>query len=86
MAVALILGILGFLLKKADYPISPLVLGLILGTMLEENFRLAIKIGQGNPFVFFQSPIVLVMLLIILVTFIAPAMKKRFKPTSTLNS
>ena len=86
MAVALILGVLGFLLKKADYPISPLVLGLILGTMLEENFRLAIKIGQGNPFVFFQSPNVLVMLLIILITFIAPAMKKRFKPTSTLNS
>ena len=81
MGVALVLGILGYFLKKSDYPISPLVLGLILGSMLEENFRLAIKIGQGNPFIFFQSPIVLIMLFIMLITFIVPAMRKRFNRT-----
>lgn len=62
MGVALGLGVLGYLLKKADYPASPLVLGLILGNMLEDNYRLAVKLAQGSNLVFVQSPIVLGML------------------------
>jgi len=78
MAVAFILGALGYLFKKTDYPISPLVLGLILGGMLEENYRLAVKLGQGNPLVFFHSPIVLAMLFIIVATFILPGIIQRY--------
>lgn len=62
MGLSMALGVLGFLFKKANYPISPLVLGLILGGMLEENFRLAVKLAQGDYLVFFRSPIVLCML------------------------
>lgn len=62
MGLTLLLGFLGFLFKKGNFPISPLVLGLILGGMLEENFRLAVKLGQGDYFIFFRSPIVLIML------------------------
>jgi putative tricarboxylic transport membrane protein len=76
MGVALALGVTGYLFKRADYPISPLVLGLILGNMLETNFRLAIKLAQGNYFVFFQSPIVLGMLAAIVVAFSWPALMR----------
>ncbi len=79
MGVACILGVLGYLLKKADYPISPLVLGLILGPMLEQNFRLAVKLGQGNYFTFLEQPIVLVMLAIVIATFIGPRIIARAK-------
>jgi putative tricarboxylic transport membrane protein len=79
MAVAFILGALGYLFKKADYPINPLVLGLILGAMLEENYRLAVKLGHGNHLVFFHSPIVLTMLFIIVATFILPGIIQRFR-------
>lgn len=79
MGIALILGVVGYLLKKADYPISPLVLGLILGPMLEDNYRLAVKLAQGNHFVFLQSPIVLAMLAAILIAFLWPALARRFR-------
>lgn len=79
MCVAFVLGILGYLFKKTDYPISPLVLGLILGSMLEENFRLAVKLGQGNLFVFFQSPIVVAMLIITVLAVLWPIVTHRLK-------
>lgn len=79
MGIALILGIVGYLLKRADYPISPLVLGLILGPMLEDNYRLAVKLGQGNPFVFLHSPIVLAMIAVICVAFVLPQLMRRMR-------
>ncbi|MBR3372293.1 MAG: tripartite tricarboxylate transporter permease [Rhodobacteraceae bacterium] len=59
MAVALALGVVGYWLRRAEYPIAPLVLGLILGPMLEDNYRLAVKLAQGDHLVFLYSPIVL---------------------------
>ncbi len=46
-------GMLGYLLRSAGYPILPMVLGLILGPMAEEQLRLALEYGQGSfePFV-----------------------------------
>ena len=76
MGVALVMGLIGYVLKKGNYPISPLVLGLILGKMLEDNYRLAVKLGQGNHFTFFQSPIVLGMLALLLVIFAWPAISR----------
>ena len=79
MGVAFTLGVIGYLLKKCDYPISPMVLGIILGSMLEENFRLAIKLSQGNYFVFFERPIVLFFLFLIAISIIGPAIMGRRK-------
>ena len=77
MMVALVLGVLGYFLKKGEYPISPLVLGLILGRMMEVNFRMAVKLGQGDYLVFFRSPVVLVMILITILSFILPVVLRR---------
>ncbi|MBW1774530.1 MAG: hypothetical protein JRJ82_16815, partial [Deltaproteobacteria bacterium] len=41
-------GLLGFLMRKADIPIGPLVLGVILGNMLDENFRRAMVVFEGE--------------------------------------
>ena len=77
MGVAFGLGVIGYLLKKTDYPISPMVLGIILGGMLEENFRLAVKLAQGNYLVFFERPIVLFFVALIAVSIAGPALMKR---------
>ena len=77
MGLAFFLGFLGFLCKKADYPLSPLVLGLILGGMLEENFRLAVKLAQGDYFVFIRSPIVLAMLAVTILALFWPMLMRR---------
>ncbi len=80
MGVALGLGILGFFLKKGGYPIAPIVLGLILGGMLEENFRRAVKLAGGNYGVFFTKPISLAFILFALLSVMLPLLRKRRRP------
>ena len=77
MGVALGLGILGYFLKKTDYPIAPIVLGLILGGMLEENFRRAAKLAEGNYFVFFTKPIAIVFIGLAVFSVALPFLKKK---------
>jgi len=62
MAVSMAFGIAGYGLRKGGYPLVPLVLGLILGPMLESNYRLAVKLAQGDYFAVLYSPLVPVML------------------------
>ncbi|MTI18133.1 hypothetical protein E1162_12875 [Rhodobacteraceae bacterium RKSG542] len=79
MGVAFALGVFGYLMKKADYPVSPLVLGLILGQMLEENLRLAVKLAQGSYLTFVQSPIALTMLVGVTLALLLPRLRKQKK-------
>ncbi|GAG38306.1 unnamed protein product, partial [marine sediment metagenome] len=77
MGVALSLGILGYFLKKGGYPIAPIVLGLILGGMFEENFRRAVKLAGGNYFVFFTKPIAILFITLAIFSVALPLLKKR---------
>lgn len=60
---AVAFGILGWWMKKAGYPVIPLVLGLILGPMIESEFRRAVMLA-GTYTTFFTRPLSLVMLLL----------------------
>ncbi len=42
------LGVLGYILRKMHFPMSPLILGFVLGEMLEQNLRRALSISNGN--------------------------------------
>jgi putative tricarboxylic transport membrane protein len=55
--LALGFGVLGYLFRKLDVPKAPLLFGLILGHTLEQSFRQALTISNGDPTVFFRSPI-----------------------------
>ena len=55
VGVALIFGVLAWVLRKLDLPPVPLLLGLVLGSMTETNFRRALLISDGSPSIFFQS-------------------------------
>ena len=57
VGLAAFFGLVGYLLLKANCSASLFVLGLVLGPMLEENFRRAMLISDGDPSVFFTSPI-----------------------------
>ncbi len=56
-------GLLGYAFAKLDCEPAPLLLGFILGPLLEENLRRAMLLSRGNPSVFFTHPISLVLLL-----------------------
>ncbi len=75
-------GALGFLMRRFDYPVAPVVVGLILGPVAEAQLRRALQISLGDPVVLVQSPISATLLAIALVALIAPFVLKsmsRFK-------
>lgn len=62
-AVAMVvIGVIGYLLKKLDFPLTPMVIGLVLGNLCESNMRRALLLSRGNWLTFFQSPIACVFL------------------------
>jgi TctA family transporter len=52
-----VFGVLGAIFLSLDFPVSPIVLGFVLGPMLEENFRRAMLLSRGDLMVFLQRPI-----------------------------
>lgn len=58
IAVMLIFGVIGYLFKKLQYPLAPLVLALVLGDMAESSFRQAMLVSQGHLSIFWSNPLV----------------------------
>ncbi len=54
----MIFGVVGYLFKKLDYPLAPLVLALVLGDRAEDSFRQAMLIAQGDLAIFFSNALV----------------------------
>ena len=77
MGIALAMGLIGYFLKRDGYPIAPIVLGLILGGMFEENFRRAVKLAGGNYLVFFTKPICLLFIAFSVLSVVLPILAKR---------
>jgi len=63
---------MGFLMRRFDFPIAPVVVGLILGPVAESQLRRALQISLGDPLVLVQSPMSAVLLAIALLALIAP--------------
>ena len=57
VGIVAVFGILGAIFLSLDFPVSPIVLGFVLGPMLEENFRRAMLLSRGNISVFIERPI-----------------------------
>ena len=53
--VMIIFGALGYAFKRLQIPTAPLLIGFILGPLLEDSFRQSIRISDGSFFIFFQS-------------------------------
>lgn len=73
-------GIFGYFMKRYDYPVAPTVLGLILASLIEKNFRRAIILDGSIPGLIghcFTSPISLILILIIVVMLVSQ--NKKFK-------
>jgi putative tricarboxylic transport membrane protein len=66
------IGVLGFFLRRYDFPVGPVILGVILGPLMETQFRRALQISQGDPTVFVTRPLSLAILLLALVALLLP--------------
>jgi putative tricarboxylic transport membrane protein len=64
VGVMFVFGLLGWALRRWGFPIAPLVLGLILGRMAEENLRRALIVSEGSWLIFVKQPLSLTLLLL----------------------
>ena len=67
-------GIVGYIMRKYNYEPAPLVVGLVLGPVMERSLRQTLIISRGNMSGLWDSPICLALWLIILLTAILPFM------------
>lgn len=64
LGMLLLFGLLGYGLRRYHYPIAPVVVGLILGPLAEQQLRRALAISQGDPSVLLHSPVAVILYLI----------------------
>lgn len=78
--VTIFFGAVGYLFIKFECETAPLILGFILGPMMEENLRRAMLLSRGDPMTFFTSPIscgLLIAAAALLVVVAAPSVRKK---------
>lgn len=76
VVIMLVAGIIGYYMQKFDFPASPVVLAIILGPMVESQFRRALTLSNGNYDIFYTRPITLILLILSLLTLLTPIIKK----------
>jgi putative tricarboxylic transport membrane protein len=71
-------GLVGFALRRMGYPMAPLVLGIVLGPILDKNLRRGLVLGDGDPTPFLTRPISLVLWTVTLATILLsfPAVRR----------
>lgn len=69
-------GVMGYFLAKHDYPLAPLVLGLVLGPMIENNMRRALTTSNGDWSIFVTHPVSLAFLIIAVLWIMVPLLLK----------
>lgn len=78
VGVAVVFGILGYMLRKARFDLGPFILGFILGPILEVQFRRTMRISDGHIGIFLERPLTFIVALIIL-TAVVSALVNKFR-------
>ena len=66
------MGVMGLFMRLFDFPTAPVIIGMILGPLAEQEFRRAMQISQGDVLIFLQKPLSLTLLLLALLAVVGP--------------
>ena len=67
------IGVLGFFMRRFDFPIAPVILGVILGPLMEAQFRRTLLVCDGDFGAFLDRPFAVVLLLLAIAALVVPA-------------
>jgi putative tricarboxylic transport membrane protein len=76
VGMLVVFGLLGYAMRKLDYPAAPLVLGLVLGDSMERALRQSLMMSQGDLGILVSRPISAVILCLAAAILVAPLFKK----------
>jgi putative tricarboxylic transport membrane protein len=68
-------GVVGYLMRKLDYPMAPAVLAIVLGPLAETSMRQSLLMSQGEFAIFFERPIAGPIMVVAIVLFLLPLLK-----------
>jgi putative tricarboxylic transport membrane protein len=80
LLVAIAIGLLGMLLRRFGYPITPLILGAILGPMAETEFRRTMQLSQGDASALLGTPFTWITYSLMAIALLWPLIWKLLKP------
>ncbi len=73
--VAIAMGVLGYLLLRMGWPVVTLVMGVVLGEIMENRLRQTLSLGEGSLTILFQRPICVILLVLTLLTIAVPLIR-----------
>ena len=88
MGVMVLFACVGYIMKKADFSVVGILMGVILGPMFEGEVMRSWRMSFGSPSIFFESLISQILWAILIITFVGPPLyrylKKRFKQSKEI--
>ena len=85
VGIMLVFGVVGFVMEKSGLPLPPLILGLILGPMIEDNLRVGLVKTDGSFWPFLSRPISLTLILLLVVGSFGDFVLRVLKPFTKTN-
>ena len=79
LLIMMFFGVLGYLMDKYKFPVSPIVLALILGPMVESEFRRSLLLSSGSFSIFFTRPICVAILTLTVISVVGAYIQQRKK-------
>ncbi len=76
LSMLMIFGVMGYMMRVHGYPIAPVVVGLILGPMAEQNLRRALSIAQGDWSTLWSTPVSATLLVLAAVALVLPTLMR----------
>ncbi len=70
-------GVIGLLMRRGGFPLAPVILGLVLGPLMERNLRRALALSDGDWSVMFSSPLAIGLWGLVAASLLAPMLVAR---------
>jgi len=69
--ISLLFGVIGYLMRKFEFPVAPMVLATVLAKLMETSFMQSLVMSKGSPFIFFTRPISVAFILLTIVSVVS---------------
>ncbi|GAA4326539.1 tripartite tricarboxylate transporter permease [Pigmentiphaga soli] len=79
LLLMVLIGLIGYVMRVYDFPIAPVLIGLILGPDAETQLRRALSIGEGNPMILVSSPLSICLVVLALAVLFLPGLLRRLR-------
>ena len=86
IVIMLIFGVVGFLMRKLEYPAAPLVLAFVLGRLSEESIRQSLLLSRGSLTILLSRPLAAAFLILTVLVMVLPFLVPRLRAVAGLEA